>query len=152
MSILARQPGCVLPKLFHTLSLFIEGADWGIFKLWNCCSATATALMCCEHCFGHVSKTQHPTSCYEENELHPSQPQCSHEDVKRGGELDVWSGTDRTGFPSLKNRRLRGNLITVFPCPKIGADTVEVLSLQGCMVVGEEALVIAASGEILSWR
>lgn len=56
----------------------------------------------------------------------------------------------KLGFSASK--RLRGNLISVFSCPKIGADRVEALSWQGCMVVGEEAIGIAASGEILSWR
>lgn len=91
-----------LPKLFHRLSLFTESADWEIFKLWNCCWAAALTLMCSEHCFGHISETQDNTSCYEENELHPSQPQCSHESVKREGQLDVWTTTDKTGFLSLK--------------------------------------------------
>lgn len=38
--------------------------------------------------------------------------------------------TDKTGFISLRERRLRGSFITVFPSPKIGAGRVEVLSAR----------------------
>lgn len=76
-------PNCFTP-LVYSLRVQIEK--------YSRCEATIEeqlTLMCYENYFGHISKTQDNTSCYEENKLHLSQPQQSHEDVKREGELDV---------------------------------------------------------------
>lgn len=56
------------------------------------------------------------------------------------------------GFSWLKEEKDKGKSYHSLPITKkIAADKVEVLSLQGCMMVEEEAMGIVTSGGILSW-
>lgn len=57
-----------LPNLLHTLPVYSLGGQSEKGGL----SATIKLLVCCQYCFDHTYKIQHPNSCYEETYLHPS--------------------------------------------------------------------------------
>lgn len=66
------------PTLLPTPSLLASGAEWGGKKkaLTMCqhCSAVTATSMCYQHCWGHISKTQHYQATMQITNTIPAKP------------------------------------------------------------------------------